>query len=71
MTAPTDEPVIESVRRLTLGPDDTLVFRSTSRRLSQDEADTIRRRLQDILGEDAKVLVVSRDWELTVIGPDA
>lgn len=64
-----DLPEIESVERLTLGPDDTLVVRLDRSPTSAYEADQLRQQVRAITAHE-RVLIVDRSVDLIVVAPE-
>lgn len=66
------EPQLEDrgeIRRMHLGPDDTLVVRY-DHRIRPDALAFIAARLRDIFGEDQKILVLDHGADVDVLTPD-
>lgn len=59
---------LEEVKRLNLRPGDTLVVK-VGRTVTSSQVSDMRRVLQEILGEEQKVLILSPDVELEVVRP--
>ena len=65
-------PEIHDAQRLVLNPDDVLVLRNTEVEVYQDEARLIEAQIRRHLGRpDLNVIVLGRDWEVTVVEGDA
>jgi hypothetical protein len=65
-------PEIHDAQRLVLNPDDVLVLRNTEVEIYQDEARLIEAQIRRHFGlPDLNVMVLGRDWEVTVVEGDA
>lgn len=65
---PDDEAKIQDIRRLVLRPDDVIVVK-VQPHISAYDADAMRRRVRDELGEHVKVLILA-GVDLAVLAPE-
>lgn len=64
-------PDIHDVARLRLNPGDILVLSNAEVEISQDQANGMKARIREVTGRpDLPVVVLGRDWSLSVVeGP--
>lgn len=63
-----DLPEIHEAARLRVEPDEILVLRNTEVEIDMQQADDFKRMVRASLGlPNLKVLVLGRDWDVTVV----
>lgn len=71
MTAhPNEIRYLGDVQRLKFGPDDVLVLTCAEREISTEMAEMLKVHIQRVLGDEHRVLVLTRGMKIGVLTPD-